>query len=62
MPREIPRGRINYENTILRIWIGEDCLLEDEKIIEMIKNNFNLKKIDTGKFKIIRHYHWNTKI
>ena len=62
MPRDVPRGRINYDNNVFKIWVGEDCLIEDENIIGMIKNNFNLTKIDSGKFKVKRHYHWNTKI
>ena len=62
MPRDIPRGRISYENNILRIWVGEDCLMEDENIIKMIKKYFGLKNIDSGNFRVKRHYHWNTKI
>ena len=62
MPRDIPRGRISYENNIFRIWVGEDCLIEDENIIKMIKEYFDLKKINSSNFKVKRHYHWNTKI
>ena len=62
MPRDVPRGRINYENNIFRIWVGEDCFMEDENLIKMIKNNFNLNEIDLSQFKVKRHYHWNTKI
>ena len=59
MPKYIPRGRINYENNIFRIWVGEDCWIEDENIINTIKNYFNLVKIDSTKFIVKRHYHWN---
>jgi hypothetical protein len=62
MPRDIPRGRISYENNIFRIWVGEDCLMEDENIIKRIKKYFGLKNIDSGNFRVKRHYHWNTKI
>ena len=62
MPRNIPRGRINYDNNIFRIWVGEDCLEEDENIIRIVKEYFDFKKINSNKFKVIRHYHWNTKI
>jgi len=33
MPKNVPRGRVNYENNVFRIWVGEDCLEEDEKLI-----------------------------
>ena len=62
MPKNVPKGRVNYENNIFRIWVGEDCLVEDETLIRMVKNYYNLEKIDSGKFKVKRHYHWNTKI
>jgi len=62
MSKDIPRGRINYENNIFRIWVGEDCLMKDENLIFMIKNYFNLIEIDSSKFMVKRHYHWNTKI
>ena len=62
MPRDIPRGRVCYENNAFRIWVGEDCLVADEKIIEMVKEYFDLKNIDSNKFEIKRHYHLNTEI
>ena len=61
MPRDTPRGRVCYENNNFKIWIGEDCLIDDESLITMIKNKFNLKKINSNRFIIKRHYHWNTK-
>jgi hypothetical protein len=61
MPRDIPRGRVNYNGNIFNIWVGEDCLLEDKILINMVKEYFSLEKIDSGKFKVKRHYHWNTK-
>jgi hypothetical protein len=61
MPKNVPRGRVNYENNVFRIWVGEDCLEEDEKLINLIKNYYNLTNIDSGIFKVKRHYHWNTK-
>ena len=61
MPRDVPRGRICYDNGTFKIWVGEDCIVEDENLIGMIKENFNLKRIDASKFRIKRHYHWNTK-
>ena len=62
VPKNVPRGRVNYENNIFRIWVGEDCLVKDEILINLIKNYFNLEKIDSSKFQVKRHYHWNTKI
>jgi hypothetical protein len=62
MPKNVPRGRVNYENNIFRIWVGEDCMEEDEKLVNLIKEYFNLKNIDSCKFTVKRHYHWNTKI
>jgi len=63
MPKDCPRGRINYENDhFFRIWVGEDCLVKDEDLIRLVKNYYDLTKIDSSKFKVIRHYHWNTKI
>jgi hypothetical protein len=62
MPKDVPRGRVNYENNIFRIWVGEDCLEEDEKLIKMIKGYFNLNKFDSVKFMVRKHYHWNTKM
>jgi hypothetical protein len=62
MPKNVPRGRVNYEDGIFRIWVGEDCLEENEKLIKMIKTYFNLNNIDSAKFMVKRHYHWNTKI
>jgi hypothetical protein len=61
MPKDVPRGRVNYENNVFRIWVGEDCLVKDENLINMIKTYFNLHKIDSGRFIVKRHYHWNTK-
>jgi hypothetical protein len=61
MPKDVPRGRVNYENNVFRIWVGEDCFVKDENLISMIKAYFNLDKIDSGKFMVKRHYHWNTK-
>jgi len=61
VPKNVPRGRVNYEKNIFRIWVGEDCLVEDETLISLIKNYFNLEKIDSIKFQVKRHYHWNTK-
>jgi len=62
MPKNVPRGRVNYENNVFRIWVGEDCLEDDEKLINLIKDYFNLNKVDSVKFTVKRHYHWNTKI
>jgi len=61
MPKNVPRGRVNYENNIFRIWVGEDCLEDDQKLVNLIKNYFNLTNIDSGRFTVKRHYHWNTK-
>jgi len=61
MPRDTPRGRVCYENKIFKIWVGEDCPLNDYDLISLVKENFSLKKIDRNKFKVLRHYHWNTK-
>jgi hypothetical protein len=61
VPKNVPRGRVNYENNVFRIWVGEDCFVEDEILINLIKNYFNLRKIDSSKFQVKRHYHWNTK-
>jgi len=61
MPKDVPRGRVNYENNVFRIWVGEDCFVKDENLINMIKAYFNLHKIDSGRFTVKRHYHWNTK-
>ena len=61
MPKDVPRGRVNYENNVFRIWVGEDCFVKDENLINMIKSYFNLNKIDSGRFTVKRHYHWNTK-
>jgi hypothetical protein len=61
MPRDTPRGRIYYENKIFQIYVGEDCMIEDEKLINMVKVEFGLKKIDSSRFNIKRHWHWNTK-
>gem|GEM_PF-3295571 len=62
MPRDTPRGRICYENNIFKIWVGEDCLIEDENIVTTIKEYYNLRKIDYSQFIVKRHYHWNTKM
>ena len=62
MPKNVPRGRVNYENNVFRVWVGEDCFVEDEKLIILIKDYFNLINIDSGKFTVKKHYHWNTKV
>jgi len=61
MPRDIPRGRIDYKDNYFYIWVGEDCPLEDETLIRLIKEYFNLETIDSGKFKIKRHYLFNNE-
>jgi len=61
MPKNVPRGRVNYENGVFRIWVGEDCLEDDEKLISLIKNFYNLNNFNSVKFMVKRHYHWNTK-
>ena len=61
MPRNTPRGRLYYDNRLFQIWVGEDCEITDEKIIETVKKYFDLQKISINKFKVKRHYHWNTK-
>jgi len=61
MPKSIPRGRVNYEKNIFRIWVGEDCFAEDEKIINLIKDYFNLINIGSAGFTVTRHHHWNCK-
>ena len=37
-------------------------IVEDERLINLIKDYFDLQKIDSAKFTVKRHYHWNTKI
>jgi len=59
MPRDTPRGRVCYEDGFFIIWVGEDCPLKDSDLISIVKENFNLKKIDCNRFKIKRHFHWN---
>ena len=61
MPRDMPRGRICYENKIFKIWIGEDNPLSDDSIINLIKPHFELVKLTSNNFKVVHHYHWNTK-
>jgi hypothetical protein len=61
MPRDTPIGKIYYDNNIFQIYVGEDCILENEILLNMIKAEFNLMKIDSIKFNIKRHWHWNTK-
>jgi len=58
MPRDYPRGRICLENGIFTIWVGEDCEIDPTSLV---KNAFGLKEIDDSKFKLKKHYHWNTK-
>jgi len=58
MPRDWPRGRICYEDGIFTIWVGEDCTVDPTNLV---KEAFGLKNIDSSKFKVKRHYHWNTK-
>jgi len=61
MPRDCPRGRINYDKNIFRIWVGEDCPICDVNIIKVVKKAFDLKKIDSSRFKVKKHWHWTTK-
>ena len=61
MPKDVPRGRICYENNIFKIWVGEDCYSDDDILISIIKNQFNLNKIDSCKFIVNRHHHWNCR-
>ena len=56
MPKNVPRGRINYENNVFRIWVGEDCLEKDEKLVNLIKNYFNLTNIDSSKPKTVQFF------
>jgi len=61
MPRDTPRGRICYEGRYFIIWVGEDCPLENETLIGIIKKYYDLIKMDSNAFKVKKHYHWNTK-
>ena len=61
MPRDTPRGRIYYENKMFVVYVGEDCSLADEELIKLLKPQFGLTSVAFNKFKIIKHYHWNTK-
>lgn len=61
MPRDQPRGRITYVDGLFRINVGEDCGADDSDVISLIKNTFGLNSISDSKFKVKRHYHWNTK-
>ena len=58
MPRDLPRGRINYENGIFTIWVGEDCNIDPT---DLVKIAFGLSSLDNSLFRVKRHYHWNTK-
>jgi hypothetical protein len=59
MPRDYPRGRICLENGIFTIWAGEDCPIDPTPLV---KNTFGLNDMEDSKFKVKKHYHWNTKI
>jgi len=57
-PREWPRGRLVLVNSVFTIYVGEDCDIDP---VPLVKSTFGLSSIDNSKFKIIHHYHWNTK-
>jgi hypothetical protein len=59
MPRDIPRGRIYYEDKLFKIFVGEDCT---NVPLDVIKTAFGLQHFHDDQFKIKHHYHWNTKI
>ena len=61
MARDIPRGRIYYENKMFIVYVGEDCPLSDEGVVTLMKGGFGLSVVASNKFKVIKHYHWNTK-
>ena len=61
MPRDQPRGRISYMDSIFKINVGEDCEIDDSTITSLVKNNFGLTILNDSKFKIVKHWHWNTK-
>jgi len=61
MPRDQPRGRVTYMDGLFRINVGEDCEAGDLDVIKLVKDTFGLKGLDDSKFKVKRHYHWNTK-
>ena len=58
MPKENPRGRVCFDGTLFKIFIGEDC---PDFPIDTIKNKFGLMIFEPARIKVIRHYHWNTK-
>jgi len=60
-PRHQPRGRVCFENGIIKVWVGEDNPLFDDRIIDLVKPEFNLKSLSDERFKVKRHYHWNSK-
>jgi len=61
MPRDQPRGRIFYADKLFQIFIGEDCVIDDSGIINMVKETFGLKPFNVQRFKVRRHYLWNTE-
>lgn len=58
MPRNFPRGRICYADGIFTIWVGEDCTIDPTSLV---KHRFGLDSLSDDKFRVKKHYHWNTK-
>jgi len=60
-PRDLPRGRVYFDDRKFKVWVGEDCPLSDAEVVRLVRPKFGLCNLDSSMIKVKRHYHWNTK-